>query len=288
MTLEQLRIFVAVAECEHLTRAAADLRLAPSAVSAAIRELERRHGVVLFDRIRRRIRLTEIGRAFLAEARAVVERSARAERRLAELAGRIDGTIRIEASLTIAAYWLPARLVAFRRTHPGVTVDVAVANTSHVARAVAEGEADVGFVEGECDGASLLVRTVDRDRLVLVGDASMTAAAAPSTDDLRGWDWILREKGSGTRSEFEAELRRRGVEPAALRVPFELPSNEAVMAAIVAGGGVGVLSESVVRGALDAGRLVALDACFAERPFQILRHAARSPSRAVAAFVAGL
>jgi DNA-binding transcriptional LysR family regulator len=288
MTLEQLRIFVAVADCEHLTRAAADLHLAPSAVSAAIRALEQRHGVVLFDRIRRRIRLTEIGRAFLDEARAVVERSARAERRLAELAGRIEGTIRIEASLTIAACWLPARLVAFRRACPGVEVAVAVANTAHVARAVAEGEADVGFVEGECDGASLLVRTVDRDRLVLVGDASMAGTPAPTPEDLRGWAWILREKGSGTRSEFEAELRRRGVDPGALRVLFDLPSNEAVMAAIVAGGGVGVLSELVVRDALDTGRLMALDRRFAERPFQIVRNAGRSPSRALAAFVDGL
>lgn len=288
MTLEQLRIFVAVAEHEHLTRAAAELHLAPSAVSAAIRSLEERHGVALFDRIRGRILLTEIGRSFLDEARAVVGRAARAETRLAELAGRIDGVLRIEASLTIAAYWLPSRLVAFRRAFPGVDVEVAIANTAHVARAVTEGAADVGFVEGDCDGTALLVRTIDRDRLVLLAAPALAPATPPSAADLLAFDWILREKGSGTRSAFEAELRRRGLDPAELGVALELPSNEAVMGAIAAGGGIGALSESVVGPAIAAGRLTAIDPAFTERPFQVLRHAARSPSRALRAFLDGL
>ena len=62
MRVEQLRVFVAVAECEHLTRAANDLQMTPSAVSAAIHALEERYGVALFDRVARHIELTEIGR----------------------------------------------------------------------------------------------------------------------------------------------------------------------------------------------------------------------------------
>src|SRR3546814_10149610 len=74
MTLDQLRIFVAVAEREHVTQAARALNLTQSAVSAAIATLEDRHGAHLFDRVGRGIALTEAGRAFLPEARAVLAR----------------------------------------------------------------------------------------------------------------------------------------------------------------------------------------------------------------------
>jgi DNA-binding transcriptional LysR family regulator len=86
MTLEQLRLFVAVAEREHVTRAATALHRTQSAVSAAISGLEQQSGVTLFHRVGRRIQLTEEGRSFLAEARAVVAQADAAQRALADLA----------------------------------------------------------------------------------------------------------------------------------------------------------------------------------------------------------
>ncbi len=76
MTLEQLRVFVAVAERQHMTRAAEALHLAQSAASAA---MEVRHGAKLFHRVGRGIELTEAGTLFLMEARAVLARAASAE-----------------------------------------------------------------------------------------------------------------------------------------------------------------------------------------------------------------
>ena len=80
MTLEQLRIFVAVAEREHMTRAASVLNLTQSAVSAAISTLEANYSTTLFHRVGRRIELTEAGRLFLDEARGVLASAAAAER----------------------------------------------------------------------------------------------------------------------------------------------------------------------------------------------------------------
>src|SRR5258707_12842049 len=74
VTLEQLRVFVAVAERQHVTRAAAVLNLAQSAVSAAIAALEARHGAKLFDRVGRGVELTEAGALLLVEARAILAR----------------------------------------------------------------------------------------------------------------------------------------------------------------------------------------------------------------------
>src|ERR1700735_1531680 len=129
MTLEQLRVFVAVAERQHMTRAAAALNLAQSAVSAAIALLEERHGAKLFHRVGRGIQLTEAGTLFLPEARAVVARAEAAELVLSELGGLKRGTLAVQASQTIASYWLPRHLVAFRRAYPDFEIPLAGGNT---------------------------------------------------------------------------------------------------------------------------------------------------------------
>ena len=85
MTLEQLRIFVAVAEREHVTAAARELSLTQSAVSNAIAALEERHDVHLFDRVGRGVVLNAVGRSFLPEARAVLARAQAAENALADM-----------------------------------------------------------------------------------------------------------------------------------------------------------------------------------------------------------
>src|SRR5262252_6910900 len=117
MTLEQLRIFVAVAERQHITRAAEALNLTQSAVSAA---LEGRHDAKLFNRIGRGIELTEVGRVFLTEAKAILSRIQTAELALAELNGLRSGMLCVQASQTIASFWLPRHLVVFRRAYPAI------------------------------------------------------------------------------------------------------------------------------------------------------------------------
>jgi len=164
MTLEQLRIFVAVAERQHVTRAAEALNLAQSAASAAIAALEGRHGAKLFHRVGRGIELTEAGMLFLAEARAVLARAAAAELVLSELGGLKRGTLLVQASQTIASYWLPRHLVAFRRSHPGIAISLTAGNTAQVAAAIHEGAAELGFVEGTVDDPALESRVVARDR----------------------------------------------------------------------------------------------------------------------------
>ena len=168
MTLEQLRIFVAVAEREHLTRAASALHLTPSAVSSAVRALEDRYGAPLFHRVGRGIEITEAGRIFLGEAKATLARAQAAELALSELGGLKRGTLNIEASQTIASYWLPPVLVRFHDTHPDIDLRLVVGNTRSVARAVLDGIANLGFVEGEIDEPALSTEAVAEDRLIAV------------------------------------------------------------------------------------------------------------------------
>ena len=107
MTLEQLRVFVAVAKRQHVTRAAEALNIAQSAASTSIATLEGRHDAKLFHRVGRGTELTEAGTLFLAEVRAVLARAEAAELVLSELGGPKRGTLIVQASHTIASYWLP-------------------------------------------------------------------------------------------------------------------------------------------------------------------------------------
>jgi DNA-binding transcriptional LysR family regulator len=287
MTLEQLRIFVAVAERQHVTQAAQALGLAQSAASAAIAALEGQHGTLLFHRIGRGIELTQAGRLFLEEARAVLARAAAAELTLAELGGLRRGTLSVQASQTIASYWLPRHLVAFRTAWPRVDIRLEIGNTSQVAAAVHDGAAELGFVEGAVSDPLLLSTTVATDRLVLV-----VGPGHPWTtrDDLRpselaDSDWVLREPGSGTRSAFETALEGFGVPATALRLALVLPSNESVRAAVEAGAGATVISASVAAPSIEAGLLHQVRFDLPERDYHVLQHRARHRSRAAQALL---
>jgi DNA-binding transcriptional LysR family regulator len=290
MTLEQLRIFVAVADKEHVTQAAKELNLTQSATSAAIAALEGRYGIKLFDRVGRGIVLTHTGRTFLTEARAVLARARAAEQTLHDLAGLKAGKLSISASQTVAGYWLPPRLQAFQAAYPGIELSVGIANTDTVASDVREGMADVGFIEGEIDEPALSVRRIDGDTLVVVVGPKHPFVRQKKL--AQGWmsetPWILREQGSGTRAMFELALKKRGLALADLKVQLELASNEAVRTAVEAGLCATAISDLVVEKSLAAKTLVQLEGELARRSFYVLRHKERHVSRAEAALLSSL
>lgn len=288
MTFDQLKVFVAVAEHLHVTKAAEMLNMTQSAVSASIAALETRCGVKLFDRVGRHIQLTQAGRFFLVEANAVLARAVQAETVLAELSGLKRGHLNLHASQTIGSYWLPAPLHRFRVLYPQVTVSLTIANTSQVAQAVLTGAAEIGFVEGDVDDSVLVRLPVPGDRLVPVvaADHPLARLKRPSVRELASSRWVLREPGSGTRQIFEAALREYGIDPAQLDVVLELPSNEAVRSAVEAGAGATVISRLVVESSLRAGLLKLLEFPFPERRFLAIRHGDRQLTKAHEAFLA--
>jgi DNA-binding transcriptional LysR family regulator len=287
MTLDQLRVFVAVAERLHVTQAAATLNMTQSAASAAIAALETGLRTPLFDRVGRGIALTEAGRLLLPEAKAVLSRLAQAEQALDDLQGLRRGHLSLHASQTIAGYWLPPLMHRFRVAWPHVTLSLVIGNTAQVARAVLEGEANLGFVEGDVAYPLLARVPVAADRLVLVVGAGHPWAgrARLEAGELTGTGWVLRERGSGTRQVFEDALAGFGVDPGRLDVHMELPSNEAVCAAVQGGAGATVISRLVAAAGLASGSLTELPLAFPERRFTVLRHGDRHSSRAEAALL---
>lgn len=282
MTLDQLRIFVAVAERQHVTRAAQFLNISQSAVSHAIATLEARHDTRLFDRVGRRIELTEPGQVFLAEARVVLARAEAAELTLSEFGHLKRGTLSMMASQTIASYWLPRYLVDFRVANPQIQIRLTIGNTAQVAGAVESGAAELGFVEGVVENEHFVSAPVARDQMVVVVAPwhAWTSLAKLSPDDLLQGEWVMREPGSGTRSVFEDDLMQLGIEPRALRVVLELPSNEAVRAAVEAGLGATAISATVAAPSIEAGLLHQASFRLPTREFLVLRHRERHQSGA--------
>ncbi|MEQ8256089.1 MAG: LysR substrate-binding domain-containing protein [Roseovarius confluentis] len=290
MTLDQLRIFLEVAERAHVTRAAEALKMTQSAVSAALRALESTHGVQLFDRVGRGITLTEAGHRFVPAAKSVLNQAETAELILDDLSARPRGRLRIEASQTVATYVLPPVLVRLRQAHPDLSVRLGVGNTSSVARAVADGAADLGFVEGEVVLGDLRTRVVARDELVLVMRRGHPAArSAMSAQAYRKLDWVMREEGSGTRAEVEVHLAQLGLSRDDLAVLLEIPSNEAVLSAVAGSDCVSMVSRRVVDALAEDGAVHQRRVTWAprpERPFTVLSHPERHRTRAVEALMA--
>jgi len=287
MTLEQLRIFTAVAERLHFTRAAEGLGLTQSAVSAAIAALETRSGILLFHRLGRRVELTAEGAAFLGEARAVLGRAADAKAMLDDLAGLTRGSLRVFASQTVAAYWLPSRLHRFRQSLPGIDLAMMIGNTAEAVAAMLDGAVDLAVVEGPVDSPELEARPVAEDNLLLVvgGQYRRLSGLGAGPNELRRLPWVLREPGSGTRAACEELLASRGLGLGDVEVALELPGNEAVRAAVEAGAGATVLSRLIIGASLDLGTLSAIPCGLPPRRFSAVSHRQRHLSRAARAFL---
>lgn len=286
MTLDQLRVFVAVAEREHLTDGARVVHLTPSAATAAIKALEERHGTKLFHRVGRRLELTDAGRSFLVQARHVLSAAKTATVALEELSGLKKGRLTLAASQTLASHWLPPILVRFATAHEGIVLKLTEGNTAGVVAAVLAGDAEIGCIEGEVDEPALALVPLAEDRLVIVGApqhpfARVTAVTATALATCR---WVLRETGSGTRAAFESALRAAGVEPDCLPVVLTLPSNEAVCAAVVGSECLTVVSELVARPHIEAGRLSRIAYARPKRSFALVHHKERFRSKASVVF----
>lgn len=288
MTLEQLRIFVVVAEREHVTNAAADLRLTQSAVSAAIAALEARYDTKLFDRVGRRIALSEAGEIFLDEARAVLARAAAAESVLVDIAGLKRGRLALAASQTVGSYWLPPLVHRFSTEYPGVAMTMRIANTAEVAAIVHDGAADIGVVEGAVDDPTLSAVAVAEDEMTLVVGPRhpWSDGRAVEPADIGSTRWVLRERGSGTRAVLEAVAAQAGLGVGDLDVTIELESNEAVRSAVEAGAGAAVMSRIVAAPSLASGALVQVAMALPRRRFTALRHKSRHTTKAATAFLA--
>lgn len=285
MTLEHLRIFVAVAQIEHFTRASEQLGTSQSVVSAAIAALEAELNVVLFDRSRRHVELTAAGNALLEEAEDILSRVNAATKRMEDITGMRAGRIAIAASQTVAHYWLPRLLGPFHATYPGLQIDVIDGNSTDVERRVLQRQVDFGIIEQDAVSDDLQSDAIHNDRLVLVVGPKHPwfTRSRVEWSELAETSWIMREPGSGTRALFESALVDHDINPSSLDVALVFRSGEAIVNAVVSGRAAAVVSELVVVHAAQAGVVKILDTVAISRAFNSLILPGRPHTRAAVA-----
>jgi DNA-binding transcriptional LysR family regulator len=247
MELRQLEYFVAVADEQNFTRAAARLHVAQPGVSAQIRQLERELGQQLLDRSGRVTRLTEAGTAVLPFARAALSAAEGARYTVDELTGLLRGHVAVGMVVQSASLDIPELLAGFHERHPAVEITLWEDNSSRLIEGVRDGAADLAFIGIGADvPKDLGLHIVADEQVVAVvsTDDKLAGTRSVTLAEIAGRALISLPPGTGLRSSVESAYALAGLRP---RVSFEA-SDPRMLARLAARGlGLAFLPASVAR-----------------------------------------
>lgn len=285
MTLRHLKIFVAVCESGSATAAGEKLYIAQPSVSLAIAELESYYGIRLFDRMGKRLHITEAGKRFLQYATHILGLFDEMETEIKNYDAA--GVLRVGASITIGNYLLPSYCLAFRKSHPHMQVQVRIDNSDTVEQQVLANKLDLGLIEGLAHSVYITAQTFREDELVMLCAPGHPFAGRQGIDPaaLRGEALLLREPGSAGRELFDSAMLTHGLEVAPL---WESISTQALVRAVGAGLGVSVLPYLLVKDALDRGEIsrFTLRGIAFRRDFSVIHHKDKFLTDSAKAFIA--
>src|ERR671917_1806229 len=294
--LRQVETFRAVAEELSFSRAAHRLGYVQSSVSAQVAALEQDLGAPLFDRLGRKIALTDAGRVMLRYSGRLLDLTEEAREAVADAgvdSGEVTGTLTVSAPETLLTYRLPRLLALFHERHPKVRLSVRPSAVGRLVgsmrRSVEEGGVNVAFVlDGPVEVSGLSVEPLLEESVSVIAPSNHALASSTmaASRDLSGETVLLPEapeSGCAYRGQFERQLGAASVVPAE---KMEFQSIEAVKQCVAAGMGVSVMPSVAVSAELKAGTLAALQ--WGE-PFEVLMqmswHEDRWKSPALRAFL---
>lgn len=244
MTLRHMRIFQKIYETQSVTRAAEALHMTQPAVTRALQELEKYYGLRLFERLNRRLTVTEAGRRMYDYALHLTETFDTMEKSLRDW--ERQGVLRVGASVSLGCSLLPQLARTFQEEHPGVEVRVRIANGELLRRDLLENRLDLALLEGEENGADLMLTPFAAGEMALIvppghplaraGGATLAQAAA--------YPLLLRETGSATRRFLDQLLMSRGL---AVHPVWESASTQALLSAVREGLGITLVPWALAR-----------------------------------------
>ena len=239
-TFRQLRVFTEVARHLSFVRAAENLHLTPPAVTMQVKELEGHVGMPLFDRKGKQVSLTTTGEYMLVYARKILATVKDAEDAAARLQRAETGVLTI-GFVSTAKYFLMRLLAEFRTLHPGVDIQISIGNRDQLVGMLQNSEVDIAVMGRPPKEMQTRAEPFAAHPHVFVSavDHPLAHRDHLRVEDLRPFDFIVREKGAGTRAAMEKFFEDTHVEP---RMKIELHSNEIIKQAVMAGLGLGFLS----------------------------------------------
>jgi DNA-binding transcriptional LysR family regulator len=245
LNFDQLRTFAAVAEQKSFSAAAAQLGVTQPAVSLQLRQLEKRFGVKLIERLGRRVAPTAAGAEFLVHARGIEAALAAVTDAMAPHAKGAAGRVRLGTGATACIYLLPPVLRSLRHRFPALEIMVSTGNTPDMLRALEENRIDVALVTLPAAGRMLDVRPVLDDEFVLVAPRGMRLPREVTAAALAKLPLVQYEPGANTRRVVDEWAQRAGH---SLKAIMELGSVEAMKELVGAGLGCSVLPSMALRG----------------------------------------
>jgi LysR family transcriptional regulator, low CO2-responsive transcriptional regulator len=252
VTFRQLRVFTEVAKHGSMARAAEALHLTPPAVSMQIKEVESQVGLPLFDRNGRAVSLSTAGEYFLVHARRLLVALKDADDAMARFRKLESGSVNV-GLISTAQYFVPRLLTRFREEHPGVELRLRVgANRDELVTLLQRGEVDLAVMGRPPKELATRAEPFAAHPHVFVANPGhpILALGRPPVSALVDWPLIVREPASGTRALLDRLLLDYRVQP---RIAMEMPSNETIKQAVMAGMGLGFLSLHTLELELRAG-----------------------------------
>ena len=284
----ELAAFVAAVESGSIQGSAEALDLTQSAATKRVQSLERRLSGELLVRGAHGTRPTELGLAIYPLAKRALEALAEVGRAADQQARAGARMLRLSASLTTGEFLVPGWLGEFRTLRPDVQAQLEVVNSSAVAKRVADGVADIGFVEGRDQLESFQKLTVAHDRLLVVVAAGhrWSRRRSVAAAELAAEPYFTRERLSGTREVVEGAMNGLGL---TLSPALELASLQSLKRTI-AHGGYTIISALTIEAEQRAGSLVGIPIRGLElgRELQAIRRPGRRRPEAASALWAWL
>jgi DNA-binding transcriptional LysR family regulator len=255
-TLRQLRVFESAARHLSLTRAAEELHLTPPAVSIQIRQLEGHANADLFERVGRRLRLTEAGEEVLSHTRQVLGHIRAAEEAIAGLGTLEQGLLDVGV-INAGDHFFPWLVAAFRERHPRIRTRLAVGNRDDLLERLTAHALDLAVMSHPPAERTFVAEPFAPHPHVIVARADHPLAKRRNIPLRRILEepLLTREAGSATRLAMDQAFAEAHVTP---DVDMEIASNETIKQAVAAGFGLGFLSQHCIEQEVSLGRLAIL------------------------------
>lgn len=271
MTLRSLKILVTVVETGKMTTAANQLFIAQPTISQTIIELEKEYNIQIFDRLNKKLYLTNEGHLFYQYAKRILALTNEMNDEIKNLSNKKK--IYMGATLTVGKSVLIDLVKHFEQEYPNIEIIVKIDNTRVIENLLLESKVDIAFVEGVIRNTELISTPVVSDELVLACSTFHEIAKRDSItlEELSKYPFILREEGSGTRELFESILHKNSIE---INVKWNSHGFDSIIDATVANQGLTVISKRLVMGKVKSGDLciVPIQDVNLKRNFSLVTH----------------
>ena len=264
MNLNQLKLFYLAVKQKNLTLAAAELNITQPAVTKGIQRLQEYYEVILFDKLGKNMQLTPAGESLFQIAEKIFELEKLADDCMAEFQKGNLQHLKISASESFGAYYLPEFINQFTIKAPSAQVTLEVLSNQQVVENTLNLKNDIGFVSYPVKDKKLNTIEIVQDEIVIILNPSHPLAQKKQLEagDLEGHMIIMHEEGSYFREMINNLLEANNV---SATMPISFSNNEAIKKAVEGGTGVAPISKKVAAKEIESGKLVAFS--LSSKPF---------------------